>query len=161
PPRMALDIDGIELSPTLRDLVGKVRADDPYVAGLRVGQYAPRVVRIVFDLKQPVVPQVFSLAPVAAYKNRLVFDLYPQRATDPLEALITERLRTAPVTGPEVVASAPPPAAAPAPSTTPDSDPLGELMRQQANRPPAAAQPPVVASAPPTAAWAVAPCGPS
>ncbi|RYF75265.1 MAG: AMIN domain-containing protein, partial [Comamonadaceae bacterium] len=40
PPRMALDIDGIELSPTLRDLVGKVRADDPYVAGLRVGQYA-------------------------------------------------------------------------------------------------------------------------
>ena len=164
PPRMALDIDGIELSPTLRDLVGKVRADDPYVAGLRVGQYAPRVVRIVFDLKQPVVPQVFSLAPVAAYKHRLVFDLYPQRAVDPLEALITDRLRTAPATSPEVVASAPPPAAAPAISPSPApaaaDDPLGDLMRQQASRPPAAAQPPVVASAPPQPSPALAPPAP-
>lgn len=155
PPRMAIDIDGLELSPTLRDLVGKVRADDPYVAGLRVGQYAPRVVRIVFDLKQPVVPQVFSLAPVAAYKNRLVFDLYPQRAVDPLEALITERLRD---TGgaPAAPAAAPPPGptvagASPAPAA--GDDPLGDLMRQQASRP-ATAPPPVLASAPPPPALA-------
>ncbi|WP_225784931.1 N-acetylmuramoyl-L-alanine amidase [Xenophilus sp. Marseille-Q4582] len=150
PPRMAIDIDGLELSPTLRELVGKVRADDPYVAGLRVGQYAPRVVRIVFDLKQPVVPQVFSLAPVAAYKNRLVFDLYPQRAVDPLEALITERLRDA--TGvPGATAAAPPPAAG--------DDPLGDLMRQQANRA-GAALPPVASAPPAQPAPALAPPAP-
>ena len=164
PPRMAIDIDGLELSPTLRELVGKVRADDPYVAGLRVGQYAPRVVRIVFDLKQPVVPQVFSLAPVAAYRHRLVFDLYPQRAVDPLEALISERLRdapTAPAASPSPATPAPTTpgtavASAPPPSATGD-DPLGDLMRQQANRtaPPAAPAPPrVVASAPPQPALA-------
>ena len=95
PPRLAVDIKGIDLNPALRDLVGKVRPDDPYIAGLRVGQNAPSVVRIVFDLKQAVLPQVFSLAPIAAYRDRLVLDLYPAQAVDPLESLIAERLRAA------------------------------------------------------------------
>jgi len=91
PQRLVVDIDGLELSPALRELVGKVRADDPYIAGVRVGQYAPRVVRLVVDLKQPVMPQQFTLAPVAAYQHRLVFDLYPTQAPDPLLALIREK----------------------------------------------------------------------
>ena len=37
PPRLVVDIDGLELSPALRELVGKVRADDPYIAGVRIG----------------------------------------------------------------------------------------------------------------------------
>ena len=91
PPRLVVDIDGLELSPALRELVGKVRADDPFIAGVRVGQNQPRVVRLVLDLKQVVAPQQFTLAPVAAYQHRLVFDLYPTEARDPLLALITER----------------------------------------------------------------------
>jgi N-acetylmuramoyl-L-alanine amidase len=91
PQRLVVDIDGLELSPALRELVGKVRADDPYIAGVRVGQYAPRVVRLVVDLKQPVMPQQFTLSPVAAYQHRLVFDLYPTQAPDPLLALIREK----------------------------------------------------------------------
>ena len=94
PPRLAVDITGLELNQTLRDLVSKVPADDPNVARIRVGQYTPEIVRIVIDLKQPISPQVFSLAPVAAYKNRLVFDLYPNRKpVDTLEQLIAERSR--------------------------------------------------------------------
>ena len=77
PYRLVVDIDNLELSPALRDLVGKVRADDPFIAGVRVGQNQPRVVRLVLDLKQAVAPQQFTLAPVAAYQHRLVFDLYP------------------------------------------------------------------------------------
>ena len=91
PPRLVVDIDGLELSPALRELVGKVRADDPFIAGVRVGQNQPRVVRLVLDLKQVVAPQQFTLAPVAAYQHRLVFDLYPTEARDPLLALINER----------------------------------------------------------------------
>ena len=91
PDRLVIDIDGLELSPQLRELVGKVRADDPYIAGLRVGQYRPLVVRLVIDLKQPAAPQVFTLAPVAAYRHRLVFDLYPTEARDPLLALIRDK----------------------------------------------------------------------
>ncbi len=91
PARLVIDVDGLELSPTLRDLVGKVRSDDPFIAGVRVGQNQPRVVRMVIDLKQPVVPQVFTLQPVAAYAHRLVFDLVPTVERDPLLALIREK----------------------------------------------------------------------
>jgi N-acetylmuramoyl-L-alanine amidase len=93
PDRLVIDIDGLELSPQLRELVGKVRGDDPYIAGVRVGQNQPRVVRLVIDLKQPAAPQVFTLAPVAAYRHRLVFDLYPSEARDPLLELIRDKER--------------------------------------------------------------------
>jgi N-acetylmuramoyl-L-alanine amidase len=91
PSRLVIDIDGLELSPALRDLVGKVRADDPFIAGVRAGQNQPRIVRLVIDLKQPTAPQLFTLAPVAAYQHRLVFDLYPTQALDPLLALIRDK----------------------------------------------------------------------
>ena len=91
PNRLVIDIDGLELSPALRELVGKVRADDPFIAGVRAGQNQPRVVRVVIDLKQPTAPQLFTLAPVAAYQHRLVFDLYPTQERDPLLALIRDK----------------------------------------------------------------------
>ena len=91
PYRLVVDIDNLELSPALRELVGKVRSDDPYIAGVRVGQNQPRVVRLVVDLKQPVDPQQFSLQPVAAYEHRLVFDLFPRQQRDPLVALVRDK----------------------------------------------------------------------
>ena len=91
PTRLVVDIDNLELSPALRELVGKIRPDDPYIAGVRVGQNQPRVVRLVLDLKQPVAPQQFTLAPVAAYQHRLVFDLFPVHEPDPLLALLKDR----------------------------------------------------------------------
>jgi N-acetylmuramoyl-L-alanine amidase len=91
PDRLVVDIDGLELSPALRELVGKVRSDDPFIGGVRIGQNQPRVVRLVIDLKQPTAPQQFALAPVAAYQHRLVFDLYPTQERDPLLTLIQEK----------------------------------------------------------------------
>ena len=117
PPRLAVDIEGLELNPALRELVGKVRADDPNIAGVRVGQFSPGVVRLVFDLKQAISPQVFTLPPVAAYQHRLVFDLYPSTPPDPLEQLIADRLGSAPAT----------PLSVPSPA----GDPLGELIARQ------------------------------
>jgi N-acetylmuramoyl-L-alanine amidase len=46
------------------------------------------VVRLVFDLKAEVTPQVFTLQPVGSYKHRLVFDLYPSNPPDPIASLI-------------------------------------------------------------------------
>ena len=91
PSRLVIDIDGLEAGPTLRDLIGQVRADDPFIAGVRVGQNQPRTVRLVIDLKQASAPQLFTLAPVAAYRHRLVFDLYPSQERDPLLTLIREK----------------------------------------------------------------------
>ena len=42
PQRLVIDIDGLELSPALREIVGKVRSDDPFIEGVRVGQNQPR-----------------------------------------------------------------------------------------------------------------------
>jgi N-acetylmuramoyl-L-alanine amidase len=120
PPRLAVDIEGIELSATLRELVGKIQADDPNVAGVRVGQFAPNVVRLVIDLKHAIKPQVFTLDPIGAYRHRLVLDLYPQQAPDPLAALIAERLRA------KESAHA---------SVPVQVDPLGELIARQGHVP--------------------------
>jgi N-acetylmuramoyl-L-alanine amidase len=91
PHRLVVDIRGIALDSGLRELVSKVQPDDPYVDAVRVGQYQPTVVRLVFDLKQAVLPQQFALAPVAAYRNRLLFDLYPVAPPDPLLALVRDK----------------------------------------------------------------------
>jgi N-acetylmuramoyl-L-alanine amidase len=130
PPRLAVDIEGLDLNPALKELVAKVRSDDPTIAGIRVGQNAPNRVRLVIDLKQSVLPQVFSLPPVAAYQHRLVFDLYPTAVPDPLEALIADRLTDK--------SHAPRAAGADASNTNQAAnsassapDPLGELMAQR------------------------------
>ncbi|MFM7697316.1 MAG: N-acetylmuramoyl-L-alanine amidase [Limnohabitans sp.] len=120
PPRLAVDIEGIELNAALRELVGKVRSDDPFITGVRVGQFTPTTVRLVLDLRQPVKPQVFNLEPVesgqAIFQHRLVLDLFPLLVTDPLEALIAEKLRD----------ENKPPAA---------KDVLGEWMNQHSHSP--------------------------
>ncbi|MBV8633320.1 MAG: N-acetylmuramoyl-L-alanine amidase [Burkholderiaceae bacterium] len=88
PDRLVVDIEGLELNAALKDLVAKVQGDDPYIKQVRVGQNRPGVVRLVFDLKEEVNPQVFTLAPVAGYQHRLIFDLYPVNAQDPIAQLI-------------------------------------------------------------------------
>jgi len=90
PPRLVVDIDELDLDATLRALVAKVQPEDPYIAQVRVGQYKPRVVRLVFDLKSEVEPQLFALPPVGAYRHRLVLDLYPLVPIDPLAQLIEQ-----------------------------------------------------------------------
>ncbi len=119
PPRLAVDIEGIDLNPTLRDLLAKVHHDDPNIAGIRVGQNAPGVVRLVIDLKQPALPQVFTLPPIAAYQHRLVVDLYPAQAIDPLEVLIAERLQDKTVPAKPTTHATPTAAAVSAPAAPP------------------------------------------
>lgn len=96
PNRLVIDIEGLALSPQIKELVSKVRSDDPFIAGVRVGQNKPNVVRLVLDLKQQTKPQVFGLAPVAAYQHRLVFDLYPTLDADPILALQRSHALTPP-----------------------------------------------------------------
>ena len=127
PPRLAVDIDGIDLNAALKELVAKVQSDDPTIAGIRVGQFAPGVVRLVLDLKQTAKPQIFTLLPVAAYQHRLVLDMYPSVVADPLEALIAERIGAPQTATPRDPASVREQAA---PGAV--GDPLGELIAQHA-----------------------------
>lgn len=90
PARLMVDIQGIGLDGQIREVIEKVRPDDPYIAGVRVGLNRPGVVRLVFDLKQAVRPQLFTLDPVGDYQHRLVIDLHPLVERDPLVALLEQ-----------------------------------------------------------------------
>jgi N-acetylmuramoyl-L-alanine amidase len=157
PPRLAVDIEGIELNPALKELVGKVRSDDPFITGVRVGQYANKTVRLVLDLRQMVKPQVFNLLPVKTgntqYQHRLVLDLYPTEVADPLEALIADKLKGGSAyNAPSMTATPTPPSSA---KLGAHADPVGDLMstpqrRFELPQPPASA-----ASAPFTSAASV------
>ena len=96
PQRLVLDIETPDISPALAELNGKVTADDPYVQGLRIARNRPGVVRLVLDLKAEVKPQTFTLKPIGEYGHRLVLDIYPMVAIDPLAALIEESRKSAP-----------------------------------------------------------------
>ncbi|MBO7797956.1 N-acetylmuramoyl-L-alanine amidase [Burkholderia pseudomallei] len=163
PDRLVVDLNGLELDQALRDLVSKIAPNDPQIQSVRVGQYQPHVVRMVFDLKGSVKPQVFTLPPVGTYKYRLVFDLYPAVAPDPLSDLIaqTERkeqqlndtLRAQQAQPPTAALNGP--TAAP-PAATDNSDAFFQRFAQ--NNPPAAhsarpapANPPVAQANPPAA----------
>ncbi|MDO5686198.1 MAG: N-acetylmuramoyl-L-alanine amidase [Neisseria sp.] len=94
--RLVVDISGAELNGVLQTLSSKILERDPYIARVRVAQHSANVIRVVFDLKALIDPQVFTLSPVADFKNRLVIDLYPAvtgTEQDPLMALLQDYSR--------------------------------------------------------------------
>src|SRR5690554_4429617 len=133
PDRLVVDIQGLSMSQALNTLISKIQPNDPYISTVRVGQNRPDVVRLVLDLKQPIAPQVFTLKPIGEYKYRLVVDLYPKIAQDPLLAIMENM----------------------------ESDPLADVLEQLARNEPIAPAPvpkvegqrtpPPVAATPPAA----------
>lgn len=99
PSRVVVDITGIQLSSVLKDMGQKITAADPNIQQIRVGQFDQSTVRLVIELKQPINPHLFTLAPIAEFKHRLVIDLYPENSPqtnsegetdDPLLALLED-----------------------------------------------------------------------
>ncbi|MBT9552536.1 MAG: N-acetylmuramoyl-L-alanine amidase [Hydrogenophaga sp.] len=139
PPQLTVEIEGIDLLDGMRELVAKLRSDDPNIAGMRVTPVGPNLARLTIDLKKPIKPQVFNLPPVAAYQHRLVFDLFPEQEVDPLDALIRERFlevdeasaRAAKLLGIELEQA----------QAQASDDPLGELIAGR-NKPRPTAKPP-------------------
>jgi N-acetylmuramoyl-L-alanine amidase len=121
PHRLTVDIEGLAWQPALREGAGQVPQDDPNIARIEVAQPQAGAVQLVIGLRHAVRAQVFQIRPVAQYQHRLVLDLYPQQAIDPLEALIADLQRRD--------------RAAPSPQQAP-SDPLGDFMaRRQEGKP--------------------------
>ena len=111
PHRLVVDIQGLSMNRALNDLISKVQPDDPYISSVRVAQNRDNVVRLVFDLKQSIAPQVFTLKPVGDYQYRLVLDLYPKIAQDPIIALLDKQ------------------------KAAMDEDPLAKILEDIANNP--------------------------
>jgi N-acetylmuramoyl-L-alanine amidase len=137
PLRLVVDLEGIALTSQLKELVGKIDANDPYIARVRIGQNRPDVVRLVIELKGDVAPQLYQLDPVGPYRYRLLFDLYPTNPADPLMALI--RQSTAP---------AQPPPEPPPPEQPPHAQSPPEQAPHERAPPEPAAPPAAIAASP-------------
>jgi N-acetylmuramoyl-L-alanine amidase len=83
PERLVIDVEA-DLDGELESLAGKVVMDDPYIKLVRVGRFKTNTVRLVLDLKTEIRPNVFLLPPVGEYGFRLVADINPIVAPDPL-----------------------------------------------------------------------------
>ncbi|MEX5383843.1 N-acetylmuramoyl-L-alanine amidase AmiC [Cronobacter muytjensii] len=93
PERIVVDLEGVNLNAVLKGVGNQIRHDDPFIKSARVGQFDPKTVRMVFELKKNVTPHLFALAPVAEFRERLVIDLYPANGDneqDPLLALLED-----------------------------------------------------------------------
>ncbi|KAF0203680.1 MAG: N-acetylmuramoyl-L-alanine [Gallionellaceae bacterium] len=116
PERLVIDLDDVDLNPALNELGSKF-ANDPYIKSVRVARFKPGVVRMVLDLKTEAKPQLFNLKPVAEYGHRLVLDVYPAIAVDPLMALALQaenKAAEAPPAKPVIAAASAVAASAPA-----------------------------------------------
>lgn len=105
PGRVVIDLEQVALTAMMENLSDKIIASDPYIRQVRVGRYKPHILRLVLDLKTPVVPRAFVLKPKDGAGHRLVVDVYEmgkvahfepiepiepiqQQADDPIDALI-------------------------------------------------------------------------
>jgi N-acetylmuramoyl-L-alanine amidase len=152
PPRLVVEIEGLALNETLKSLVAKVESNDPYISRVRVAQNRPNVVRLVFDLKEDVKPQVFTLAPVAGYRHRLIFDLYPIKAADPISAMIAQGKWSDGDVAAATPAPAPQPGAPTVGQTGPDAIAKLEADAARAGSTPAQPQPATQQAQPPAKA---------
>ncbi|AGI26299.1 N-acetylmuramoyl-L-alanine amidase [Pseudomonas sp. ATCC 13867] len=76
PNRIVVDINGAQMSTAL----DKLKLGNTPISAVRSAQRSPTDLRLVLDLKNPVTPKSFVLAPNQQYGNRLVVDLYDQGA---------------------------------------------------------------------------------
>lgn len=94
PARIVVDLENVQLNSVLQGIGKQITSRDPYLKLVRVGQFDKKTVRIVFEVKIHVDPQMFTIAPVAGFKHRLVVDFYPASGVytddDPLLALLED-----------------------------------------------------------------------
>src|SRR6056300_982583 len=89
PERIVVDLKNIYLGKAIEGLISQVKEEDSIIKSIRVGQFNPKVSRIVIDLKGTAKVKVFSLDPIQPYKHRLVIDVYPENY-DALASLLKQ-----------------------------------------------------------------------
>jgi N-acetylmuramoyl-L-alanine amidase len=89
PERIVIDLKDTQLESTIEALTSQLDDTDPSIKSIRVGQFNPKITRIVIDLKRSAKVKIFTLKPIDPYKHRLVIDVYPNDF-DSLAALLQQ-----------------------------------------------------------------------
>ena len=121
PNRTVVDISDVQADAAFQKALATLKNDTGVLLRARIGQYRPDTARLVLELKSPTETAAFVLPPVGQYRHRLVIDLTPTDADDPIAEFLTklaerettlERAAVEIATPPPVTPSAPAPSVA-------------------------------------------------
>ena len=113
PDRTVVDISDVQADAAFQKALETLKNDTGVLARARIGQYRPDTARLVLELKSRSETAAFALPPVGQYRHRLVIDLSPVDADDPIAtflAKLAEREATLERAAAEIATPPPPPA---------------------------------------------------
>ncbi|MCX8098261.1 MAG: N-acetylmuramoyl-L-alanine amidase, partial [Casimicrobiaceae bacterium] len=144
PERLAIDLEEVMADLAFQRALENLRTDIGVVARARIGQYRPDTARLVLELREPVEAAAFALPPVGPFQHRLVIDLTPLTASDPIAAFLARLAeREAALERASAATTAPAPRAREA---SPEATPLAgsEASARASRREPERAHKPIV-----------------
>ncbi len=90
PDRTVVDISDVQADAAFQKALETLKNDTGVLARARIGQYRFDTARLVLELKSRAETAAFALPPVGQYKHRLVIDLTPTDADDPIAEFLTK-----------------------------------------------------------------------
>ncbi len=90
PDRVVIDLSDVAADAAFQQALSTLRNDTGVLTRARIGQFRPETARLVFELNARAETAAFVLPPVGQYKHRLVIDLTPQNADDPIATFLAK-----------------------------------------------------------------------
>ncbi len=90
PDRAVVDISDVQADAAFQKALETLKNDTGVLARARIGQFRPDTARLVLELKSRSETAAFALPPVGQYRHRLVIDLTPVDADDPIATFLAK-----------------------------------------------------------------------
>ena len=91
PDRLVIDLEANAAGERLNERIPRTHPDNPWIRRLVVTQPEVGKIRLTIEFQAETRADVFTLLPTEPYQHRLVIDLIPRDAPDPLASLIDRR----------------------------------------------------------------------
>lgn len=141
PDRTVIDITDVQADAAFQKALETLKNDTGVLSKARIGQYRADTARLVLELKSRAESAAFALPPVGPYNHRLVIDLTPVDADDPIATFLTKlieretQLEKAQAER-DAIAAAQPPLLPPKPSVLPRVLPAPTTPSRRSTLPP-------------------------
>lgn len=90
PDRAIVDLSDVQADATFQKALETLKNDTGVLARARIGQFRADTARLVLELKSRSETAAFALPPVGQYRHRLVIDLTPVDADDPIAMFLSK-----------------------------------------------------------------------
>ncbi|MBC7711428.1 MAG: N-acetylmuramoyl-L-alanine amidase [Rhizobacter sp.] len=90
PNRTVVDLSDVQADAAFQKALETLKNDTGVLLRARIGQYRPDTARLVLELKSAAETAAFALPPVGQYRHRLVIDLMPTDADDPIATFLSK-----------------------------------------------------------------------